>query len=95
MATMSDFELNERGEGHFELKGEMSFNTAEQILKASEKLFQRRTRIGIDLAAFVIRGIYHVIDPFQPRITAGRRRLEEVDRARGWLSRQRRVAPMC
>ena len=51
MAAMSDFELTERGDGHFELKGEMSFNTAEQILRASEKLFQRRTRIGTDLSA--------------------------------------------
>ncbi len=50
MSGVSDFDLTDRGAGHFELKGEMSFNTAEQILRDSEKVFQRQTKISIDLA---------------------------------------------
>lgn len=47
---MSDFELTEHGAGHFEFKGEMSFKTAEQILRASESSFQRQSKICIGLA---------------------------------------------
>jgi phospholipid transport system transporter-binding protein len=47
---MSKFELNDLGEGRFELKGEMTFETAERILLASEEPFEQHTRIEVDLA---------------------------------------------
>ena len=47
---MSDFELQDRGDGRFALTGEMSFDTAERILKASEKPFEEHTQIEIDLS---------------------------------------------
>ena len=46
---MSKFELNDRGEGHFALNGEMTFETAERILMASEEPFEQHTRIEVDL----------------------------------------------
>ena len=47
---MSDFELQDLGEGRFSLSGEMSFETAERILLASEEPFEQHTRIEVDLA---------------------------------------------
>lgn len=47
---MSDFELQDLGDGRFALTGEMSFDTAERILKASEKPFEEHTQIEIDLS---------------------------------------------
>ncbi|MEM8815004.1 MAG: STAS domain-containing protein [Pseudomonadota bacterium] len=47
---MSDFELKDLGEGRFALDGEMSFDTAERILKASETPFGQYTRLEVDLA---------------------------------------------
>ena len=47
---MSKFELNDLGEGRFELHGEMTFETAERILLASEEPFEQHTRIEVDLA---------------------------------------------
>jgi len=47
---MSKFELNDLGEGRFELTGEMTFETAERILLASEEPFEQHTRIEVDLA---------------------------------------------
>ena len=44
------FELRELGNGRFSLEGEMSFETAERVLAASEKLFEPHTRIEVDLA---------------------------------------------
>jgi phospholipid transport system transporter-binding protein len=46
---MSKFELNDLGEGHFALNGEMTFETAERILVASEEPFEQHTRIEVDL----------------------------------------------
>jgi phospholipid transport system transporter-binding protein len=46
---VSNFELVDHGAGRFELSGDMSFDTAEQILQASEKLFRRQAKIEIDL----------------------------------------------
>ncbi|HNP65195.1 MAG TPA: STAS domain-containing protein [Woeseiaceae bacterium] len=46
---MSKFSLEDRGDGHFALSGEMTFKTAEQILQASEEPFEAHTRIEIDL----------------------------------------------
>jgi phospholipid transport system transporter-binding protein len=47
---MSDFELQDLGDGRFALQGEMSFDTAERILKASEKPFEEHAQIEIDLS---------------------------------------------
>jgi len=47
---MNDFELKELGDGRFELVGDMTFETAEAILKASEQPFARHTRIEVDLS---------------------------------------------
>lgn len=47
---MSDFELKDLGEGNFSLAGEMTFDTAEEILQASEAPFEAHTRLEIDLA---------------------------------------------
>ena len=47
---MNQFELADLGEGHFALNGEMTFETAERILLASEEPFEQHTRIEVDLA---------------------------------------------
>ena len=47
---MSDFALEDLGDGRFALSGEMSFDTAERILEASEKLFADHTSLEIDLS---------------------------------------------
>ena len=47
---MSDYALEDRGEGRFALSGEMSFDTAERILKASEEPFEEHTQLEIDLS---------------------------------------------
>jgi phospholipid transport system transporter-binding protein len=47
---MSDYVLEDRGEGRFALSGEMSFDTAERILKASEEPFEEHTQLQIDLS---------------------------------------------
>ena len=48
--TMSDFDLADLGDGHFALSGDMSFHTAEQILRASEKSFAQQTCIEVDMS---------------------------------------------
>ena len=47
---MGEFTLEDRGDGHFALAGEMSFDTAEQILRVSEGPFEDHTRLEIDLS---------------------------------------------
>lgn len=47
---MADFELRDSGEGRFRLVGDMSFATAEAILRESEGLFEQYTRIEVDLS---------------------------------------------
>jgi len=47
---MSDFELLDLGDGQFTLSGEVSFDTAERILRASEKPFEEHTQLEIDLS---------------------------------------------
>jgi phospholipid transport system transporter-binding protein len=47
---MHRFELQDLGEGHFALNGEMNFETAERILVASEEPFEQHTRIEVDLS---------------------------------------------
>ena len=47
---MSSFELNDLGEGRFALGGEVTFDTAERILRASETPFEQYTRIEVDFS---------------------------------------------
>ena len=47
---MPDFELKDLGDGRFALTGEMTFETAERILLASEEPFEQHTRIEVDLS---------------------------------------------
>jgi len=47
---MTDYSLDDRGAGHFSLSGEMSFATAERILRESESPFEEHTRIEVDLS---------------------------------------------
>ena len=46
---MSDFDLQDLGDGRFELSGDMSFETADQILKSSESLFDQYQVLEVDL----------------------------------------------
>jgi len=48
--AVSKFEFADNGGGRFALRGDMSFETAERILRTSEKLFRRQAKIEIDLA---------------------------------------------
>jgi phospholipid transport system transporter-binding protein len=47
---MSNFELEDLGDGRFALSGEMTFDTAEGILRASEEPFEEHTQLEIDLS---------------------------------------------
>ncbi len=47
---MSEFRLQDLGDGRFVLTGDMSFATAEDILRASEGPFEEHTRIEVDLS---------------------------------------------
>jgi phospholipid transport system transporter-binding protein len=47
---MSEFTLEDLGEGRFALSGEMNFKTAEKILQASEDPFEEHTQIEVDLS---------------------------------------------
>jgi len=47
---MSDFWLEDKGDGRFALTGEMSFDTAERILHRSEAPFEEHTQLEIDLS---------------------------------------------
>lgn len=51
---MADFTLEDRGEGKFVLSGEMSFDTAERILKRSEAPFEEHTQLEIDLSGLTL-----------------------------------------
>ena len=48
--ALPSFELEHHGEGRFALRGDMSFETAEAILRSSEEPFEQHTRIEIDLS---------------------------------------------
>lgn len=48
---MSEYELCDLGDGRFELRGDVSFHTAEDILRSSEKLFAGMANIDVDLSA--------------------------------------------
>lgn len=47
---MSRYELIDNGDGHFSLTGEMTFDTAGEILRESEVPFEKHTRIEVDLS---------------------------------------------
>ncbi|MGB5491262.1 MAG: STAS domain-containing protein [Woeseiaceae bacterium] len=47
---MSNFALEDLGDGRFALSGEMTFDTAEGILRASEEPFEEHTQLEIDLS---------------------------------------------
>ena len=47
---MSDYTLEDRGDGHFALSGRMSFDTADAILRESEALFEHHTLLTVDLS---------------------------------------------
>lgn len=47
---MAAYTLEDRGNGQFALSGRMSFDTAGQILRQSEDLFEDHTLIEVDLA---------------------------------------------
>lgn len=47
---MSEFDLQDQGEGRFSLSGDMSFETANQILKSSEPLFRQHVTLEVDLS---------------------------------------------
>jgi phospholipid transport system transporter-binding protein len=51
---MSDFTLEDRGDGCFALSGEMTFDTAERILKESEEPFESHTQLEIDLSGVTL-----------------------------------------
>ena len=51
---MADFSLIDNGDGHFTMSGEMSFDTAESILQASEKPFEAHTSIEVDLSGITM-----------------------------------------
>lgn len=45
-----DYALEEIAEGRFCLSGQMTFDTVASILRNGEKLFERHTRIEVDLS---------------------------------------------
>jgi phospholipid transport system transporter-binding protein len=47
---MSEFDIKDLGDGRFAISGEMTFATAEQILRASEAPFEEHTQLEIDLS---------------------------------------------
>jgi len=47
---MSDFTLEDLGDGRFSLSGELTFDTAEKILRASEEIFEAHTQLEVDLS---------------------------------------------
>jgi phospholipid transport system transporter-binding protein len=48
---VSEYELCDLGDGRFELRGNVSFQTAEDILRSSEKLFAGLANIDVNLSA--------------------------------------------
>ncbi len=50
VTAVSDCDLTDLGDGHFALHGDLSFDTVEQILRASKELFKGQTNIEVDLS---------------------------------------------
>ncbi len=51
---MADFELQDKGDGRFALSGEMTFETAERILRESEEPFEEHTQLEVDLSGVTL-----------------------------------------
>jgi len=51
---MSEFTIEDLGDGCFAVSGEMTFDTAEKILRASEARFEEHTQIEVDLSDITI-----------------------------------------
>jgi len=47
---VSDFELTQTADGAFELSGEMTFETAAQILKSSQRNFAQHAKTQVNLS---------------------------------------------
>lgn len=47
---MSDFELEDLGDGRFALSGELSFSNADRILQAGATAFRRHDDVEVDLS---------------------------------------------
>ena len=47
---MSDYELIDHGDGRISVKGRMTFTTAGDLLRDSEPLFEKHTRLEVDLS---------------------------------------------
>ena len=47
---MSDYELEDIGDGRFALSGEMSFGTVDRILRDSEAAFRNHERLEVDFS---------------------------------------------
>ena len=50
MTAVSEFELSDLGDGRFALAGDLSFDTAEQIRRASQKQFNGHDNIEVNLS---------------------------------------------
>jgi phospholipid transport system transporter-binding protein len=46
---MSEFTFEDLGDGKFSISGELTFDTAEKMLRASESFFDDHTQIEVDL----------------------------------------------
>lgn len=51
MPKKANFELEDLGDGRFRLAGQMSFDSAEKILQASEGPFEQHTQLEVDMSA--------------------------------------------
>lgn len=51
---MNEYTLEDRGDGFFALSGEVSFDTAERILRESEEPFEEHTQLEIDLSGVTL-----------------------------------------
>ena len=47
---VSSYKLEDKGDGHFALTGEMTFSSVESILDESESQFGQHTRLEVDLS---------------------------------------------
>lgn len=47
---MSEFTLEDLGDGHFAVSGEITFDTAEKVLRVSESMFDEHTQLEVDLS---------------------------------------------
>ncbi len=48
--AVSEFDLSDLGDGRFTLAGDLSFDTAEQIRRASQKQFEGQANIEVNLS---------------------------------------------